>query len=138
MTAIKDRLAAAICEADERDRSRLRADRASSAEAAAAFKPVREAAIELRDELKSTADMKFAINPDSVCITLADRELWFSYESKSHQFSGEESAHSWYDGERFATKFAWGNADSCIDAMIKFCAEYFRMARALNAATESD
>lgn len=138
MTDIKERLAAAIREADEQTRSRLREDRESSAEAAATFRPVREAAIELRDELKSTADIKFAISPDSVCITLVDRELWLSYDAKSHEFAGEESAHSWYDGERYATQFAWADADACIDAMIRLCAQYFRMARAVDMAAKRD
>ena len=113
MTEIKERLATAIREADEQARSRLRADRESSTEAATAFKPVREAAIELRDELSSATDIKFAINPDSVCITLFDRELWFGYDTRTHEFTGEESAHSWYDGERYATEFTWTDASAC-------------------------
>ena len=137
MTEIKKRLATAIREADEQARFRLRADRATSAEAATAFKPVREAAIELRDELRPTSDIKFAINPDSVCITLVDRELWFGYDVTAHEFTGEESAHSWYDGERYATQFVWADANACIDAMIRLCAQYFRMARAINATTKS-
>ena len=138
MTAIRDCQAAAIRDADERFGSRMRADRASTAEAAAAFTPVREAAIEFRDELEPTADMEFAINPDSACISFADRELWFSYESKSHQFSGEESAHSCCDGERFAMKFMWSNAASRIDAMTRSSIQCFRMARAIDAIAELD
>lgn len=136
MSKVKERLAAAISEADAQSQSRLRTDRESSAEAA--FKPVREAASELRDELKSIADIKFAINPDSVCITLIDRELWFDYDTGSQHFAGEESAHSWYDGERYATQFAWADAEACIEAMIRSCAQYFRMARAVNAASKPD
>ena len=138
MTEIKKRLAAAIREADEQTQSRLRVNQESSAEVAATFKPVREAAIELRDELKSTVDIKFAISSDSVCITFVDRELWFSYDTKSHEFTGEESAHSWYDGERYATQFAWADADACIDAMIRSCAQCFRMARAVDMAEKLD
>ena len=138
MSKVKERLAAAIRDADAESQSRLRTDRESSAEATAAFKPVREAAIELRNELKSIADIKFSINPDSVCITLVDRELWFSYDIKSQEFTGEESTHTWYDRERYATQFVWADAEACIDAMIRSCAQYFRMARALNAASEPD
>lgn len=136
MSDIKERLAAAMREAAEQIQSRLRADRESSAEAAAAFGPVRDAAIELRDELKSAKDIKFSINPDSVCITFVDRELWFGYDTTSQEFTGEESAHSWYDGERYATKFAWPNVDACIGAMIRLCAQYLRMARAVDMAAK--
>jgi hypothetical protein len=138
MSKVKERLAAAISEADAQSQSRLRTDREGSAEAAAAFKPVREAASELRDELRSIADINFAINPDSVCITLIDRELWFGYDTGSQHFAGEESAHSWYGGERYATQFAWADAEACIEAMIRSCAQYFRMARAVNAAFKPD
>ena len=136
MSDIKERLVAAMREAAEQIQSRLRADRESSAESAAAFRPVRDAAIELRDELKSAKDIKFSINPDSVCIAFVDRELWFTYDATSHEFTGEESAHSWYDGERYATKFAWPNVDACIGAMIRLCAQYLRMARAVEMAAK--
>lgn len=138
MSKVKERLAAAIREADAESQDRLRTNRASSAEAQAAFRPVRETASELRDELKSIAGIKFIINPDSVCIKFVDRELWFGYDAKSKEFFGEESAHSWYDRERYAMPYAWADAEACIDAMIRSCAQYFRMARAVDAAIKPE
>lgn len=133
---IKERLTAAIQEADKASQDSLRATREHSAEAEAAFGFVREAAGELRDQLQSIPGIAFTINPDSVCITLVDRELWFGYDSGSQKFVGEESAHSWYDAERYATQSEWANAEACVDAMIRSCAQYFRMARAIDAASK--
>ena len=106
MSKVKERLAAAIREADAESQDRLRINRESSAEAQVAFKPVRVAADELSHELEPIAGIDFVINPDSVCIKLVDRELWFGYDARSQEFFGEESAHSWYDRKRYATQYA--------------------------------
>lgn len=109
----------------------MKAVRETTAEAEAALEPVRQAAEEMREELRSVPSVKFTINPDSVGISLADRELWCTYDAQSQAFVGEESAHSWYDGERYADRHEWATADECIDAMIKLCAEFVRMTRAI-------
>jgi hypothetical protein len=133
--SIKERLAAAIEAADRETSELLAATRERSAEAEAAFRPVWAAANELREELLAVNGIELTINPDSVCITLVDRELWFSYDPEAHEFFGEESAHSWYDGERYGTRFTWSDAEACIESMIRSCAQYCRMARAINAAS---
>ena len=137
MSNIKKRLAAAIKAADKMNRDTLRLARERNAEGVGAFDPVRKAAEELCEELKTIPGIDFTINPESVCITLVDRELWFSYDDEGKEFFGEESAHSWYDGERYATRFAWPDAEACIEAMVRSCAQYFRMARAINEASPS-
>ena len=138
MSKIKKRLAAAIKAADKKSQDSLRSARGRYAEGGRVFEPVRKAAEELREELNSVPGIHFTINPESVCITLVDRELWFSYDDEAKDFFGEESAHSWYDGERFATRFAWSDAEACVEAMIRSCAQYFRMARAINEASALD
>jgi hypothetical protein len=131
---VRERLRAAIREANENNLATRRASRDVTAEAEIAFRPVRTAAEEIRDELQSTPGIKFTINPESVCASLVDRELWCSYDAEQQRFVGEESAHSWYDGARYAERYEWMSAEECIDAMIRLCAQYARMARAINEA----
>jgi hypothetical protein len=131
---IRDRLQAAIREADERNLQRMEAVRETTAEAEEALEPVRQAAEEVREDMRSIPSIKFTINPDSIGISLADREFWCTYDAKSQKFLGEESAHSWYDGERYAERYEWATADACIDAMIRLCADFVRMARAIGRA----
>ena len=130
---IKARLEAAILEAEDISRKRLQAYREISSGSETAFSPVMLAAEDLREHLQSQPGITFTINPDSVIIGLVDRELWFGYDAQSGKFQGEESAHSWYDAERYATREEWTDADACIDAMIRLCAEYVRMARAMKS-----
>ena len=127
------RLEAAILEAEEMSRNRLRASRQVSSGSETAFRPIRQAAEELREQLQSQPNIKFTINPESVIISLVDRELWFGYDAQSGKYVAEESAHSWYDAERYATSDEWTSADICMDAMIRLCAEYVRMARAMSS-----
>lgn len=129
---IRERLEQAIREEDEKTLNRIRKSREGDREAEQEFEPVRQAAEEIRDELRSMPSVKFTINPESVWITLADREVWLSYDTDSQKFVGEESAHSWYDGEPYADHYKWDSAASCPDALIRFCAKYVRMARAIN------
>lgn len=136
-SGIRERLEAAIRKAEESRLDRLRAAHERTARAERAFDPVRRAAEEIREHLQSVHSIGFTITPMSVCITLVDRELWFSYDEDSRKFIGEESAHSWYDGERYAQRYEWNSAEECIDAMIRLCAQYVRMAREIgSAATE--
>ena len=101
-----------------------------------AFHPIVEAAEEIRERLYTEPSLKFAITPDSVCITLADRSLHFTYSSETESFVGEETGYSWYDRELYAERFRWETAEDCVEAMIRLCARYVHMARAVKAAHE--
>ncbi len=129
---IRDRLKKAIQEEDEKALERVRKTRESARDAEHEFAPVRQAVEQIRDDLQSMPAIEFTINPDNAWITLADREVWLGYDMSSRQFIGEESAHSWYDGEPYTDHYKWDSADRCIDALIRFCARYVRMARAIN------
>jgi len=129
---IKNRLEAAIREADEKSRSRFRQAHAVDPEIAKAFAPVAEAAAELEQQLRAMPGIEFTTGPASVAVRLGDLELWLSYDPQSGKFVGEESAHSWYDSERYAENFEWPSAEECTDALIRFCAQYYRMARTIN------
>lgn len=131
---IRERLHAAIREADEKHLQEMEVVRDTAAEAEMALEPVRQAAEEIREEVRSIQSIKFTINPDSVGISLADREFWCTFDIRSQKFLGEESAHSWYDGERYAERYQWATANDCIDAMIRLCADFVRMARAIDKA----
>jgi hypothetical protein len=99
-----------------------------------AFAPIRQAAEEIKEELRTVPSLEFTVNPTSVWITLFDRELSFSYDAESQSFVGEDRGYSWYDGETYAESYAWPTADECVDAMIRLSAAYARMARAIQAA----
>lgn len=131
---IGDRLERAIRDEDEKSLGRLRASHQSARGAEEKFKPVRQAAEELGEQLLPLPSIALMVNSDNVWLTLADRELKFSYDIHSHNFVGEEGAHSWHDGEPYADRYEWATANDCIDAMIRLCAKYVRMARAINAA----
>lgn len=131
---VRERLERAIQEENEKDLSRLRASRDRARKAAEEFEPVRQAAEEIREQLLSVPSIKFTINPDSVWITLADRELWFGPDVHARNFIGVETAHSWFDGEPYTQRHEWDTVAACIDAMIRLCAKYVRMARAISAA----
>ena len=131
---IRERLHAAIREADEKRLQEMEAVRETTAEAEVALEPVRQAAEEIREDVRAIPSIKFTINPDSICISLVDRELWCTFDAQSQKFLGEESAHSWYDGERYAERYRWATANACIDAMIRLCADFVRMARAIGRA----
>ncbi len=133
---IRDRLEEAIRVENERRWNRIRDSHESDREAEKQFRPVRLAAEELREELQSLPSIEFSISPHGVWITLGDRDLRFGYNVRTRHFVGEEAAHSWYDGEAYADRYEWDTAEACIDAMIRLCAKYVRMARAIGAATE--
>lgn len=131
---VKSRLEEAIREADEKSQITFRQVHAVDPEAASAFAPVVEAARELEEYMRSVQGIEFTIAPASVSIRLGDLELWVTYDLRSKKFVGEESAHSWYDSVRYADRYEWSSAEECTDALIRFCAQYYRMARAINQA----
>lgn len=131
---IRDRLEKFIQEEDKQSLNRLKKSRRSRSKAEQEFEPIKHAAEEMREQLRSMPSIKFTINPDSVWITLAERELWFTYDTHSRHFVGEESGHSWFDGEPYADRYEWSTVEECTDAMIRSCAKYVRMTRAIKAA----
>ncbi len=133
---VKRRLEAAIREADEKSRAGFREARVVSPEITQAFAPVEAAARELEDYIRSIPGVSLMINPDSILLKLGDLELWLSYDPSSKIYVGEESGHSWYDSERFAEHYTWPSAEECTDALIRSCAEYVRMARAISQSAE--
>lgn len=135
---IGTRLQQAIRAEEESAAEQLRALHESDRVAEQQFEPVMQAAEDLRQELAPVPSIEVAVNPDSVWITLADRELRFSYDLGSQRFVGEESAHSWHDGETYFDRREWDTADACIEAMIRLCAKYVRMARAISRPAGTD
>jgi hypothetical protein len=133
-TSIRERLREAVL---REERKTAEARRPPSGKARAEenmFRPVCQAAEEIREELAALPSLEFTINPTSVWITLLDRELCFTYDAEARRFLGEEIGHSWYDGETYTDLHTWPTAAECIDAMIRLSATYARMARALQSA----
>lgn len=132
---ISEKLEQAIQVEEERTMTRLKASHESDRSAEEKFRPVRLAAEEIRERLQSAPSIEFTIQPASVWISLADRDLAVTYDIRLDKFIGEESAHSWYDAERYSDRYEWDTAEHCIDAMIRLCAKYVWLARAIRAAT---
>jgi len=130
---IRSRLEQAIREEDESSARRLRASHDRALPVEEKLEPVKQAAEELREQLSPMSSIEITINPDGVWISLLDRELRFSYDGESRTFVGEEGLRSWYDGEAYSYSYEWQTTEDCIDAMIRLCARYIRMARALGA-----
>ena len=137
-SSIGSRLQQAIRDEEKRASEELQGLHERDRDAEKQFRPVMQAAEELQRELASVPAIDVAVNPDSLWITLADQELRFSYDSRAHRFVGEESGHSWRDGETYAERYEWDSADACIEAMIRLCARYVRMARAISRAAGPD
>lgn len=98
--------------------------------AEAAFEPVREAAAELRDEIKKLPDLHTSIESDNVRIELYDRYLWFSYDPAQRAFVGSETVSLWMEGGAREESYKWATAEACIEAMIQATARYVSLARA--------
>lgn len=131
---IRDRLREAILADDDKVFKSRREAHGAVRDAEDRFRPVVQAAEEIREELASVPSLEFAINPTSVWITLFDREVRLNYDAASGKFFGEESGHGWYDGETYVEVRNWNTAEECIEAMIRFSAAYARMARAIQSA----
>ena len=131
---ISTRLEQAIRDEEHRASERVRVRHEGARAAEEKFEPVRQAAEELCQELASAPNIKVTVNPDSVWITLADRELSLWYKQSSERFAGEESAHSWYDGEACKFSYEWESAEDCIGSLIRLCARYVLMDRAIRAS----
>lgn len=127
MSEVRDRLHKAI---EQQRRAQARRPRGPSDVAAeAAFRPVREAAEELRDELKNMRDLHISVESDSVWIELYDRHLWFSYDPSQRAFVGSETDSLWMEGGVREEPYKWATAEACIEAMIQASARYVSLAR---------
>lgn len=71
---------------------------ADHAQVEAAFRPVFEAAQELRRELSGVHELEISVLPDHVRIELYDRDLWFSYSPEARRFIGSELTSLWMEG----------------------------------------
>lgn len=121
---------------DAKRQDRLARMRAAARGMEKRFEPIRLAAEEIREQLQTVPGIQFTINPAGVAISLSDRALSFGCDAGNQTFVGEEIAHSWYDGEASSETYRWSSADTCIDAMIRLCAGYARMANAIAAETQ--
>jgi len=129
MSQIREQLRHAI----DRER-RLEAPRraaSNDARAEAAFKPVREAAEEIKDELSHVPNLKMTIGPSGVWIELYDKHLWFSYDAARDAFVGNEVDSLWLEGGVREESFTWNDAEACIKAMVEACARYVSLAEAI-------
>jgi hypothetical protein len=126
MNQIRDRLRKAI--AEQRHPAREHPRVAGDAQLEAAFRPVFEAAEELRQELPHMPGLAVAVEPGQVRIELHDRRLWFSYSPEKRQFVGSELASLWMEGGLHEEHFAWETAEGCVEAMIQACARYVSLA----------
>jgi hypothetical protein len=129
MSQIREKLRKAI---DQQRRAQPRPPSGPrDARAEAAFRPVREAAQELKDELSRVPDLKIAIEPDGVWIELYDKHLWFSYDADQGVFVGDEVDSLWIEGGLREETYRWSTAEACTEAMIEACARYMALAEAL-------
>lgn len=133
VSTVRERLEQAMQDEDARQQDRLARMQRTAHGAEEKFEPVRQAAEEIREQLQTVSGIAFTIGPASVSISLSDRELSFGYDPTVPGFVGEEIAHSWFDGEPYAETYQWETAESCIEAMIRLCARYARMANAIAA-----
>jgi hypothetical protein len=130
MTTIRERLRKAVeMEVTRPERMRV----SGQAALPPAFSPVRDAALQLRDELKDIRNLHIEIEPDGVRIALYDKELSFAYDPEQRAFVGSESDTVWMDGGQHAESFGWDSAEACIDAMIHATARHVALTRALSA-----
>lgn len=130
MSRIRERLRAAIDQ--QRHVVPQRRGGAKDAAAEAAFRPVREAAEEMRDELSPVPDVRIEIAPENVWIELYDKHLWFSYDANQRSWVGTEQDTKWIEGGLRETPYKWDTADACIEAMIQACARYVALAEAIS------
>jgi hypothetical protein len=139
VSAVRERLEQAMRDEDAKRQDRLTRMRGATAQGTEeSFEPVRQAAEEIREQLQTVPGIMFTIGPTGVSISLSDRALDVGFDPVALGFVGEEIAHSWYDGEAYTETYRWTTAESCIEAMIRLCARYARMAHAIATATQTN
>lgn len=129
MNGIRERLRKAI----DRQRALRRSEAVEQrdAETEAAFRPVREAADELRNELADIPAIRIEIQPIQVGIGLYDKHLWFGYDREQRAFIGSETDTLWMEGGIREKSSRWESAEDCVEAMIQACARYVALADAI-------
>lgn len=130
MSNIRERLRKAVDE--QRRLTPRQRPAANDAAAQAAFRPVREAAEELADELSHMPEIHLEITPDGVWIELYDKHLWFGYDTTEQAFVGTEQDTEWIEGGLRETPSRWDSAEACIEAMIQACARFVALVEAMN------
>lgn len=130
MTRIRERLRKAIDQQRRLVSKRRSAPKDTAAEAA--FRPVHDAAAELRDELSHVPGLRLEIAPDSVWIDLYDKHLWFSYDANDQVFIGIEQDTKWMEGGLREAPYRWDTAEACVEAMVQACARYVSLAEAMS------
>lgn len=95
-----------------------------------AFRPVREAAEELRGELGQVPDLKMTIDPYAVWIDLPDKHVWFSYDPARKLYVGSELDSLWMEGGLREEHFEWPTAADCVKALVQAGARSVLLAEA--------
>lgn len=130
---IKDKLKQAI----EEERSRGRPSRRAAGKAepgdAEAFAPVRQAAREITAELVELPELRITIDTESVWVELYDKHFCFAFDAASGHFVGDELSYSWLDRELHEETYRWDTVEECIDGLVRACAHYVVLARAITA-----
>lgn len=138
ISTVREQLEQAMRDEDAKRQDRLVRMQRNARGSEEKFEPVRQAAEEIREQLQTVPGIAFTIGPASVSISLSDRDLSFGYDPATPCFVGGEIAHSWYDGEPNTETYQWATAEGCIEAMIRLCARYARMANAIATETQSE
>lgn len=128
---IKQRLQRAL---EEERRPRAQPERAApetTHEAIERFLPVVKAAEELAESVAETPEIRFTISPEEVWIELYDRHLFFGFDAVRHLYVADEIDYSWLDRDVREERASWPEVEDCIDAMVRSCARYVVLARAL-------
>jgi hypothetical protein len=127
MSEVRDRLHNAI--EQQRRMETRRPSVPGDIAVAAEFRPVREAAEELLDELKQQKELRLSIESDNVRIELFDRTLSFGYDAALRAFIGRETYPLWMEGGVREELYEWPTAEACVEAMIQATARYVSLAR---------
>lgn len=100
--------------------------------------PIAVAARQLADEVAHVPEIRFTISPEAVWIELYDRHLFFGFDPKRNLYIADEIDHSWLDRDVREESYSWEKAEDCVDAMVRFCARYLLLARALHPDQASE
>jgi hypothetical protein len=130
---IKEKLKQAIEAERSRGRPPRPPKRTGGRSAEQAFAPVRKAAQEIAAELADLPELRITTDPESVWVELYDKHFCFAVDSASGRFVGDELGYSWLEPELQEAAFSWNTATECVDALLRACARYVVLARAIRA-----
>jgi hypothetical protein len=131
--SIKEKLKQAIEAERRRGRPPRQPKRNDGFTAEQAFDPVRKAAQEIAGELTELPELRITIDPESVWVDLYDKHFCFAFDAAIGRFVGDELGYTWLEPELQAANFSWGSAEECVDALVRACARYVMLARAIRA-----